>query len=136
MRKVTDFIVDKRHFILMSFIIMTIICIFLMSKVNINHDISKYLPNDSETRQGMNIMEKEFSDSPSSSYNLMFKGLSDKEKEDIYDRLTKVNNVDSVTYNDTEEFNKEDYTYYVINVKDEADGTTSSQVFNDIKEEC
>ena len=44
MRKITDFIVDKRYFILGLFIIFTITCLFLSSNVKINYDISKYLP--------------------------------------------------------------------------------------------
>ena len=119
MRKVTDFIVEKRYLILISFIIITVLCIFLMSKVNINHDISAYLPDDSETRIGMNIMEDEFSSNPSSSYNIMFKGLKSDEKKKIFEELKSVKNVSSVDYDDTEKYNKGEYTYYVINVDSE-----------------
>ena len=97
MRKITDFIVEKRYFILTSFILIAILCIGIMGKVNINYDISKYLPNNSETKTGMNIMDKEF-DSKSSSFNLMFKGLSNEEKNKIYDELTNINHVSSVLW--------------------------------------
>ena len=86
-----------------------------MSKVNINYDISKYLPNNSETKTGMNIMDKEF-DSKSSSFNLMFKGLSNEEKNKIYDELTNINHVSSVLYDSSSNYNKDDYTLYVINI--------------------
>ena len=133
MKKITDFIVEKRYYILSLFIVLTIICIFLMPKVNINHEISEYLPDDSETRIGMNIMEDEFSSNPSSSYNLMFKGLNDSEKKKIYEELTKIKNVSSVDYDESDNYNKGEYTYYVINVDSEADSEVSSQVYNDIK---
>ena len=133
MRKVTDFIVEKRYFILITFIVLTVVCIFLIPKVNINHEISEYLPSDSETRLGMNKMEKEFGDYPSSYYNIMFKGLSDKERKNIYEELTKIDNVKSVEYDDSKEYNNGEYTYYIINVDDSADSKTSSQVFKDIQ---
>ena len=60
MRRITDFIVNKRHFILVLFIVLTIISVILSSKVKINRDIAKYLPDTSETRIGMDIMEEEF----------------------------------------------------------------------------
>lgn len=133
MKKMTDFIVDKRYLILFSFIVLTIISIFLMTKVNINHDISKYLPNDSETRQGMNIMDKEFKATNSSSYNIMFKGLNNDEKKKIYDELVNTKNVKSVDYDDSSDYNKGDYTYYVINVEDTKDGKISSNVYKEIE---
>ena len=70
MRRITDFIINKRHFILSLFIILTIICGILSSKVKINHDIAEYLPDSSETRIGMDIMEKEFSGTETSTLNL------------------------------------------------------------------
>jgi len=60
LKKITDFIINKRHFILILFIILSIVSAFMSKKVNINYDIAEYLPNTSETRIGMDIMEKEF----------------------------------------------------------------------------
>ena len=64
MRKITDFIINKRHLILVLFIVLTIISAILSSKVKINHDISKYMPDTSET----------------SNLNMMFENLHDDEK--------------------------------------------------------
>ena len=77
MKKFTDFIVDKRNYILVLFIILTGLCIFLMDKVKINRDLSEYLPNNSETKIGKRIMEDEFKGEESSSLNIMFKDLSE-----------------------------------------------------------
>ena len=77
MKKITDFIINKRYFVLVVFIIFSVISIVLSSKITINSDITKYLPNTSETRVGKDIMDKEFSEmEKSSSFNLMFKGLT------------------------------------------------------------
>ena len=45
LKKFTDFIINKRYFILVLFIILTIVSGILATKVKINHDISKYLPD-------------------------------------------------------------------------------------------
>ena len=71
MRKITDFIINKRYFILVLFIILTIVSAVLSTKVKINYDIAKYLPDNSATRIGMNIMEDEFSGTETSTLNLM-----------------------------------------------------------------
>ena len=89
MRKFTDFIVNKRHIILVLFIILSIISAILSQKVEINYDIAKYLPSTSETRIGMDIMEEKFKEIKSSSLNLMFEGLQEDEKTKVYDELTR-----------------------------------------------
>jgi len=134
MRKVTDFIIDKRYGILFLFIIFSICSMFLMTKVNINHDIAKYLPKASETRIGMDIMEKELKEIDSSSFNLMFKGLSIDDKEKIYRELTKIDGVDSVDYDEGADYNRGDYTLYVINVSDTDDSILARDVFSSVKE--
>ena len=48
-------------------ILITGICLFLSSKVDVNRDITKYLDKNSETRIGMDIMDKEFGDNVTSS---------------------------------------------------------------------
>lgn len=132
MRKFTDFIVNKRHIILISFIILSIISAILSQKVNINYDIAEYLPNTSETRIGMDIMEQDFKEIKSSSLNLMFENLQEDEKRDVYNYLIQVNGVSSVDYDNTEDYNKENYTLYVINVDDTEDSTLASNVYKEI----
>lgn len=134
MKKITDFIIEKRLYILVCFLVLTIVSFFMIQKVKINYDIAEYLPNTSETRIGMDIMQDEFEELSSSSFNLMFKGLKDEEKQKIHDELSKHDGVSSVNYEKTTKYNKDDYTMYVINVEDKEDSKLASRVFNDIKE--
>ncbi len=132
MKKFTDFIVDKRYFILGLFIVFTIICAFLSQKVKINYDIAKYLPDDSETRIGMNIMEDEFSKVETSSLNLMFKDLKTDEKQTIKSELEKIDGVEEVAYDESEDYNKNQYTLYVITVDDKSDSLLASKVYDKV----
>ena len=54
MKKISNFIVQKRNFIIPIFIILAIICVFTSQKVKINKDITEYLPSDSKTRSVIN----------------------------------------------------------------------------------
>ncbi len=134
MKKITDFIINKRYFILFLFIILTIISSIISSKVKINHDIAEYLPDTSETRIGMDIMEEEFSGTETSTLNLMFENLSDDEKLNIKGELEAINGVESVDYDNTEKYNKDIYTLYVITVDDESDSQVAADVYKDITE--
>lgn len=134
MKKITDFIVKKRNFILVFFIMLSIFSLYISKDVNINSDMSKYLPNDSETKIGMNIMNKYFDKIKDSDLNIMFKDLSSDEKEEINNYLKNVKSVDKVNYDNTEKYNNGDYTLYTLNVKDYDDSKTSKEVYETIKE--
>ncbi len=133
MRKITDFIIEKRNWILLLFIILSIISIIASQKVNINYDITKYLPSTSETRTGMDIMEEEFAETKSS-FNLMFKGLSEERKDEIHQELKNINGVSTVDYEKNENYNKEDYTLYIIHVDDLEDSKIAKNVYKEIQE--
>ncbi len=132
MKKLTDFIVDKRNILLCILIVLSSICLYLSNKVNINRDISKYLPNDSETRIGNDIMDESFGSLETSTLNIMFKGLSSEEKEVIYEEMLQVDGVKEIEYDSSTEYNKDDYTLYVITVDASKDSSVASDVYDEI----
>ena len=134
MRKVTDFIVKARYVFLTLFVILAIFSLYLGTKVNINEDIMKYLPETSEIKIGKDIMDEEFIEQDSSVLNVMFKGLSDTEKEDTLKKLESINGVSSVLYENTDEYNRDKYTLYVLNVDDYDHSKTAENVYNEVKE--
>lgn len=133
-KKITDFIVDKRYIVLAIFIILAVISTILSTKVNINYDIAEYLPDTSETRIGMNIMEEKFKETNTSELNIMFKGLSEEEKENIHKELLQLDGISSIDYDTTENYNKEDYTLYVINLDNKEDSEEAKNLYNKISE--
>lgn len=134
MKKITDFIVEHRNAILVFFIILSGIALFVSTKVNINYDIAEYLPESSETRKGMNIMEDKFPELEESSLNIMFEDLSNEDKKVILEELKELKNVSSVDYDESEDYNKDNYTLFVLNVDAVSDSKTAEEVFNNIKE--
>ena len=56
LKKITDFIINKRYFILIVFGVLSIMSIYFSKQVKVNYDMAEYLPSTSETRIGMNIM--------------------------------------------------------------------------------
>ena len=134
MRKITDFIVKGRYVFLTLFIVGAIFSLYLSTKVNINDDIMKYLPKTSETKIGKDIMDEEFAKQDSSVLNVMFKGLSTEEKEDTLKKLQNIVGVSSVEYENTEEYNQDKYTLYVLNVDDYSDSELATNIYNYVKD--
>ena len=119
MKRLTNFIVSKRIYILVVMLILSAVCSFLIPKVSVNSDMSKYLPNDSSMRQGLSLMEKEFpTEEESYTIRVMFKGLSSEKKAEVKDALAAIENVDSVTYDrDSSDYNSGEYSLYFLNTK-------------------
>ena len=132
MKRITDFIVKYRIMFLVIFAILAIFNIYLSTKVNINEDVLKYLPESSETKQGKDIMEEDFPKQDSSTLNVMFKNLDDKSK--MLMNLSSIDGVSSVDYDDSDKYNKDEYTLYVLNVDDYADSNLSKNIYNEVKE--
>ena len=59
METLASIIVDKRNLIFFFYLAAMIFSIFSMGWVNVENDITAYLPDDTETRQGLSIMEEE-----------------------------------------------------------------------------
>ena len=136
MRRLTDFIVNKRNIILSAMLILTAVCAFLMPKVSVNSDMTKYLPDDSSMKQGISLMEKEFpTEGESYTIRVMFKGLGSEKKAEIKDALAAIENVDSVTYDrDSSDYNSGEYTLYILNTKYGYDTEEEAAVERQVKE--
>ena len=133
MRKVTDFIIEKRNYVLTIFIILSVVCLYLSTKVNINYDLTEYLPSTSETRIGMDIMNDEFPELDTSALNVMFKDLSSEDKNKIKDELENLDGVSSVAYDDSDKYNKDEYTLYEITVDGADDSKNAASVYKSVK---
>ena len=60
MEKLSTFIVDKRNLIFLLTIILLIFSVFSRNWVEVESDLTYYLPADSETKQALNIMDEQF----------------------------------------------------------------------------
>ena len=56
LEKVSTFIVDKRNLIFLLVIILLIFSAFSRSWVEVESDLTAYLPDDSQTKKALNVM--------------------------------------------------------------------------------
>lgn len=60
MRKLAEFIVDKRKFLLIIFIAAAIGSVIMSSHINVIQELTDYLPDDTETSIGLDVMDEQF----------------------------------------------------------------------------
>lgn len=129
MMKIASFLVKYRVVILAVMLVLTVVCGALMFGVQVNSDLTKYLPDDSAMRMGMERMEEHFPDAESYSIRVMFKNLSAEEKESIKTALSEIEYVDSVAYDpDSADYNKDVCTLYVLTTSYDYDSAEEAAI--------
>lgn len=69
-------------------------------------------------KNGMDIMEEDFPDMGSSNtIRVMAEGLDEAQKTELSEKLKAIPNVESVKHDDSEDYNKDDYSLYVISTE-------------------
>ncbi len=97
--KLATFIVDKRNLFFLLYIFAFIFCIFSMNWVQVENDVTVYLPEDTETRQGIVAMSENFATFGSA--QVMVSNVTYDTAQQLYEQLAAVEGVDMVTFDGT-----------------------------------
>lgn len=116
MKKLASLIVDKKFFFLGVMVALTIACLVSMFHVKVNGDMTKYLPEDSSMKIGLDIMSAEFPDAGiNATFKVMFDDLTQEQKKQVCQLLKDIPGVDTVSYVlNSSEYNRENHTLYVL----------------------
>ena len=138
MKKIASFTVKFRIIILAAVLVFAGVCGFLMTKVNINKDMTAYLADSSNMKQGIDIMAEEFSDlSQANTLRLMINDLAEEDKAEIKAYLEKIEYVASVSYEaENEDYNKDNHTLYIITTDYSFGSEEEKSIENAINEKC
>ena len=99
--RLATFIVDKRNMMFLLYIFAFIFCIFSMGWVDVENDVTVYLPEDTETRQGLVAMNENFA-APASA-QVMVSNISLETAQAIADRLAEIEGLTMVTFDSTQD---------------------------------
>ena len=100
MERISAFIVDKRKAFYLMYIGIAVFCVFSSGWVAVNDDLTSYLPDGAETRQGLAVMEEEFVTFGAS--RIMVDNLSFGQADALAEELRGVSGVKSVEFDNTE----------------------------------
>ena len=99
MHKLALQIVERRNLVFLIVILGTIFTIFSRSWVKVESDLTTYLPKTSETRMGLDIMEKEFTTYGSA--DVMVANITPDEADRLNDELAGLRGIQMIEYDDT-----------------------------------
>ena len=101
MEKVAQFIVDKRNLFFLLYIAALIFCVFSMNWKQVETDVTVYLNEQSETRQGLETMNEHFA--MFSSARVMVSNVTFDEAWELYEAITQVEGVTMVDFSNRPE---------------------------------
>ena len=112
MEKLAAFIVDKRNLIFLLYVFALIFSIVAMDWVNVENDITTYLGEDTETRQGLTVMNDNFTTFGTA--RIMISNITYAKAEALVNQIEAVDGVDSVEFDGTTDHYKDASALYTV----------------------
>ena len=120
MVKLSTFIVDKRNLFFLITIILVIFSMFSRNWVEVENDLTFYLPEDSETKKALNVMDGEFTTYGTA--EVMVANIAYEAAERMLDDLKEIKGVQSIDFDDTtDHYNNASALYSITFNYDETD---------------
>ena len=129
---VATFIVNKRKAIEILFLLAIIYSVLCINKVQVNQDITSYLPADSETRQGLSIMDEQFMTYGSA--KVMLANVTFNQADSLVDSLENVDGVKEVAFDDSSDHFKGTNALFDITFSGTSDEQVSKDALNSVKD--
>ena len=133
MYRMATFVVDKRNLFFLLYGFAMIFSLFSMSWVQVENDVTLYLPEETETRQGIVAMNENFS--AFGSARIMVSNVTYEMAEDIVGIISDIEGVDMVTFDDSEEHYKNASALIDVNFKGGNMDEISVQAMEQIREQ-
>ncbi len=132
MYKLAEFIVDKRNLFFLIYIIALVFCIFSRNWVKVENDVTKYLPESTETRQGLTVMNDQFVTYGTA--QVLLANISYDRAQEAADMIEDINGVTSVTFDNTEDHYKGTSALLDVTFDGEEEDQISIDAMNEIKD--
>ena len=99
MEKIASVIVDKRNILFLAFLAAAIFCAFSRNWVQVNDSLTDYLPENTETRQGLELMEREFVTFGTA--EIMVQNITYEQAQALCEKIEQTQGVKSVEFDDS-----------------------------------
>lgn len=131
MVKVATFIVDRRNLFFLVFGIAIIFSVVAMNWVEVENDLSAFLPGTTETRQGLDLMEEEFITYGTA--KVMVTNINQDEAQELADDIEAMDDVIMLTYDNTKDHYNNFSALYDITFGYEEDDDRALEALDEVE---
>ncbi|MBQ9045162.1 MAG: MMPL family transporter [Oscillospiraceae bacterium] len=130
MNKLAELLVRRRRLFAVITLVVTLICAAMALRVEINTDMSRYLPSKSAMRRGTELLQQAFPNDPEqSTFRFVFNGLDESEIPEIQRTIEEHVYVSRVEYvSGDARYNRDGRTLFVVSVDDGYDSHPARNV--------
>ena len=132
MEKLASFIVDKRNLFFLLYIFALIFCAVATGWVKVENEITTYLPDSTETRQGLTVMNDNFITYGSA--RVMVSNISYDTALDLQEVIEDIDGVDTVEFDATKDHYADASALYSVSFDAEADDDRAKTAMQDIRD--
>lgn len=133
MHRIATFIVDKRNLFFLLYGFAIIFSLFSMNWVQVENDVTVYLPEGTETRLGIVAMNENFT--AFGSGRIMVSNITYETAEEIVGNISEIEGVDMVTFDDSEEHYKNSAALIDVSFKGGSMDEISVQAMEQIRQQ-
>lgn len=132
MYKIALFIVDKRKAFYLIFAIALLFFALCIPKVQVENDITTYLPDSTETKIGVDLMNNEFV--TNDTFSMMISNISYDRAEALIDQIEEIDGIKSVEFDDSEDHYISSSALYNITLDSGLENEEELEIENEVKE--
>ena len=133
MEKLATLIVDKRNLIFLLYIFALIFCVIATGWVNVENDITTYLPDSTETRQGLTVMNDNFTTYGTA--RVMVSNITYDKAVQLEEQLEDIDGVDSIDFDETTDHYKDSSALFSVSFDGEVDDPRAEAAMDEIRAE-
>ena len=132
MEKIASVIVDKRNILFLAFLAAAIFCAFSRNWVQVNDSLTDYLPEDTETRQGLELMEQEFVTFGTA--EIMVQNITYEQAQALCEQIEHTDGVKSVEFDDSRDHYAAASALFSVTFDGEENDQVSIDALDEIRE--
>ena len=131
-RRIATVIVDKRPLFFLLYIFALTFCLFSINWVTVENDVTTYLPEDTETRQGIVAMNENFV--PLAMGRIMVSNVTCEEALEIRDMIQNLDGIQMVIFDSTDDHYRNASALYDVNFSGTAQDPVCVKAMETIRE--
>lgn len=127
MKKLAEFIVNRRKIIMLVFAALMVFCVWGMGQVKIEYEITSYLPDSTDTKKAIDIMENEFVTYGTAT--IMIRNVTYEEAEKLHGEIENYDGVKSFEFNSTPDYYKDSCALFKITFEGDDEDEKSVEAY-------
>ncbi|MGM9681907.1 MAG: RND family transporter [Eubacteriales bacterium] len=123
---------DHKKSILLLFAVLMVLCVFGMRLVEIEYSITAYLPQDTDTRRAIDIMDEEFVTYGTA--KVMVRNISYEKALELHDRIEELEGVKNFTFSNTPDYYSQSSALFSVTFEGDEDDPASAAAYEQMIE--